>query len=505
MNRFILFANLFAIARVECPILIAPVNVRVRKSLSRSLALAGALALCLFGLAAPGLAVDNLEMYLDGQLLRGAPLTSTALLVQTGSVGRIDLRIPDAGGSTATVTLGVITPELQETNVNFVDVFSTEPLDLATFTTADLTLTRNGGANLIDGSVTISSLTTNSYRINDLNPLNAGVGFYELVLDASTVADRAGNAGSSRLTNRWTRTTGDAFPILSVISDTIIPEGAPFIFTAIATDADPTDVPAFSMTGAPVAASLNSATGQFSYHPDELAGPRTNLITITVADNGIPPRAASRSFQLVVRNTLPDFAISPGSTNVFAGESNALPLVLVSGVSLTNVILQLDIPPGQLQSVTLLPLVPDLLAAKLISPGDGRHELRLDFDPTQIQNGVRRVGELSFGTDSNQPSALVHLPLSSPVGRRFTGQLLTQAGVSGGHVVIVKDQAVLVPQQDGAIEIYGVPGKAYELESSATIPPLWSQVLQFSYTNVFRVPTSLPANGEHYYYRVIER
>jgi hypothetical protein len=397
------------------------------------------------------------------------------------------------------ITLAAITPELQETNVNFVDVFSTEPIDLATFTTADLTLTRSGGANLINGAVTITPLTTNSYRIGNLGPLNAGVGYYELILDAGTVADRAGNAGSGRLTNRWTRTTGNAFPVLTAISDTIIPEGALFTFTAQASDTDPTDALTFSMAGAPPGAQLDAQTGAFSYQPDELAGPRTNLITLTVTDNGIPQRSASRSFTLVVRNTLPDFAVTLGSTNVFAGESNVLPLVLVSGVSLTNVVLQLDIPPGHLQGVYLNPAVPDLLSAELLPLGGSRHELRLGFDPTRIQNGVRRVGELSFATESNQPSAFVRLPLSAPVGRRLTGQTLTQAGANGGRVVIVRDQPVLVALPGGELEVFGLPGTTYQLESTSVLPPVWTSVFQFPFTNTSRLPVPVPAEGALFY------
>ena len=56
------------------------------------------LAWWLFWLATTAFGADSLEMYLDGQLLRAAPETSTALLIETGSVGRIDLKIPDGGG-----------------------------------------------------------------------------------------------------------------------------------------------------------------------------------------------------------------------------------------------------------------------------------------------------------------------------------------------------------------------------------------------------------------------
>ena len=338
------------------------------------------------------------------------------------------------------------------------------------------------------------------YRIANLGTLNAGVGFYELVLDASGVSDRAGNVGSGRLTNRWTRTTGNAVPVLAGLPDAIVPEGALFTFTAQATDGDPNDLLTFSMTGAPAGAVLDPGTGRFSYHPDELAGPQTNLISVTVTDDGIPSRSDRRTFKLTVRDTLPDFDVTLGSTNVFAGESNTLPLVLVSGVSLTNVVVQLDLPPGHLRGVYLHPTVPDLLSADLVPLGGARHELRLGFDPTQIHNGVRRIGELSFGTEFSHPSALVRLPLSEALGQRLSGQILTRAGSEGGRVVIVREQPVLVPLAGGVLEVFGLPGTTYRLESADAIPaPVWASLGQFAYTNVFRLPVAVPGTGARFY------
>src|SRR4026208_2390581 len=68
--------------------------------------LPGVLALLLCWLPAAGPPAGELEMYLDGQLLRTAPNPSTELIVRTGSVGRIDLRIPD-GGSFLGVPAGI--------------------------------------------------------------------------------------------------------------------------------------------------------------------------------------------------------------------------------------------------------------------------------------------------------------------------------------------------------------------------------------------------------------
>ena len=64
-----------------------------------------------------------------------------------------------------------------------------------TFTTADLSLTDNGGPNLITSAVTISlvSGTTSTYEIGGLSGLTTAEGTYVLTVNASGIQDEAGN------------------------------------------------------------------------------------------------------------------------------------------------------------------------------------------------------------------------------------------------------------------------------------------------------------------------
>jgi len=58
-------------------------------------------------------------------------------------------------------------------------------------------------------------------------------------------------------------------------------------FTNTATDADG-DLLLFSLdSGAPTNATINSATGIFSWMPTEAQGSGTNLISVRVTDNGV--------------------------------------------------------------------------------------------------------------------------------------------------------------------------------------------------------------------------
>ena len=69
-----------------------------------------------------------------------------------------------------------VSPDPRATGVEAVDVVFSEPIDPATFTAADVTLTRNGGSNLINAGVTITALDGDTYRIGGLAGLTAASG-----------------------------------------------------------------------------------------------------------------------------------------------------------------------------------------------------------------------------------------------------------------------------------------------------------------------------------------
>jgi RHS repeat-associated protein len=80
-------------------------------------------------------------------------------------------------------------------------------------------------------------------------------------------------------------------PLLAAIGDKLIDEGQTLNFTAVATDADvPASPLAFSLDpGAPAGASINAATGRFTWTPTEAQGPGQYTITVRVTDNSSPP------------------------------------------------------------------------------------------------------------------------------------------------------------------------------------------------------------------------
>jgi len=84
----------------------------------------------------------------------------------------------------------------------------------------------------------------------------------------------------------------------------------------VATDVDwPRQTLTYALEpGAPVEASIDPASGWFSWTPGLAAASTTNVATVTVTDHGSPPLTASQSFTLIVRSELHAAITSNGET-----------------------------------------------------------------------------------------------------------------------------------------------------------------------------------------------
>ena len=90
-------------------------------------------------------------------------------------------------------------------------------------------------------------------------------------------------------------------PVLDPIGDKVVDELTLLSFTATATDPDLTDILTFSLDpGAPIGASINPVTGQFTWTPTEIQGPGIYPVTVRVTDDGIPPLDDFETFNITV-------------------------------------------------------------------------------------------------------------------------------------------------------------------------------------------------------------
>jgi hypothetical protein len=96
-------------------------------------------------------------------------------------------------------------------------------------------------------------------------------------------------------------------PGLTAISDKFVHLGQTVQFTATATDAQSAyQSLTFSLSNAPVGASINATSGAFQWTATNVIAPGTNLITVRVTDNGTPPMSDAKNFSIFI-SSLPQF------------------------------------------------------------------------------------------------------------------------------------------------------------------------------------------------------
>ena len=166
--------------------------------------------------------------------------------------------VVDTTGPTATIV--AVSPDPRNTAVSTVDVTFSEPIDLKTFTSAAVSLTRSGVAVLTGLTTSLVSGTT--YRISGLGNFTTTAGTYVLKVDATKVKDLAGNAGVGTTSDTWVMDkTGPTATVVAVSPD----PRSTAVFTVDVTFSEPIDLKTFtsaavSLTRSGVAVALTGLT-----------------------------------------------------------------------------------------------------------------------------------------------------------------------------------------------------------------------------------------------------
>jgi hypothetical protein len=120
----------------------------------------------------------------------------------TSTMGGYSLRLdptPDI------VNIVDVSPDPRYTSVSSIDFEFSEAINLATLTTADFGLTKDGNLVPLSGNETISHVTGFVYRIDGLSEETDAAGLYELSITGNGITDPAGNPGSGIHSESWTR------------------------------------------------------------------------------------------------------------------------------------------------------------------------------------------------------------------------------------------------------------------------------------------------------------
>jgi hypothetical protein len=162
-----------------------------------------------------------------------------------------------------------------------------------------------GFSNRISASVSGGGVTVNSITYNDPT---------HLTLNLSVAANATGGARTVSVSNPDGQAVTSASPILNIIgatnhppvltaqSDRTVHAGSTLYVTNSATDPDdPPNTLTYSLgASSPATATINPATGLFTWTPDDSFVNTTNPATVQVTDNGSPPLSDSKSFNILV-------------------------------------------------------------------------------------------------------------------------------------------------------------------------------------------------------------
>lgn len=119
-------------------------------------------------------------------------------------------------------------------------------------------------------------------------------------------------------------------PVLNSIGDKSSAEETQLTFAVTATDVDfPANILSFSLgSGTPAGATIDLATGVFTWTPSEAQGPGVYSITVIATDNGFPALSHSETITITVNEVnRPPQMILPGSQTV--QEGNRLAFIVI--------------------------------------------------------------------------------------------------------------------------------------------------------------------------------
>jgi hypothetical protein len=248
--------------------------------------------------------------------------------------------------------LASITPNPRTTAVSSESVTFNKPINLATLNANDVSLSLNGGSNLITGAVTFTlvSGTTSTYQIGGLDALTADLGTYTLAVDMSQVQDRAGNVGSGISSVSWTMVSGLIIDTTTTVQSSEDPSkfGDSVTFTATVSPAQrsgtPTGSVQFSIDGSPFGAPLALQNGIATLTTSSLAVGGHTVSALYTSDTGqFNPSAGSLSGNQTVTTADTTSAVTTSSSSSTYGQS------LVFTATVAPVTSGLPTPTGTLQ------------------------------------------------------------------------------------------------------------------------------------------------------------
>jgi Putative Ig domain len=269
------------------------------------------------------------------------------------------------------------------------------------------------------------------------------------------------------------------------------------------------DIPANQMSfrlgaAAPAGARINTNSGVFSWTPIKAQAASSNLVTVIVTDDGVPPLSATNSFSVFVGDFL---EVSLGSTALLAGHTGSVPVKMDSSTGVTNLTFLLRAPEDRLTDFVLQLLAPEVSSGSVSPYAPNLSLVTLNASDAQPLNGTKTLADLQFASISNQISAFVPLTLQGVTAVQANGTAVPRIIANNGRVVVIGAasllEALVQTNSQRTLILYGIPQTGYTLESTTNLSN-WQIEWQGSLTDLFQVFDGLSSTNSPIFYRARE-
>ncbi|MDB6066648.1 MAG: hypothetical protein JWR26_2856 [Pedosphaera sp.] len=198
--------------------------------------------------------------------------------------------------------------------------------------------------------------------------------------------------------------------------------------------------------------------------------------------------------------------LAVGSTVVLVGTTGSVSVALSTLATVTNVQVAVDFPQNLLTNWSVQPL-PPFTGTASVSNGN---RLYLTFSPTNGQNidNTQLLGQISFASATNQPSAFLPLPVAGATAPMLDGSTYTPYLTAVNGEVVVLNKRSLLRQTPGtnnqeSLTLYGLSGTNYTIESATNlIPPInWQPAYVLTPSNFIAVTPALATTNPAMFFR----
>jgi subtilase family serine protease len=282
----------------------------------------------------------------------------------------------------------------------------------------------------------------------------------------------------------YTLVSTNSPPVVQLLTNAL---AAPDVLLSLRVKAsDPNQDPlTFSLApGAPAGATIGVTNGAFRWRPTRAFAETTNLITVQIADDGLPPLSTNTSFWVAVSDYLD---LTLGATNVEGGQSSSIPIFLASNAGVTNLVFTVQIPEHVLNDLSVAAIAPHVAGATLVDQVTNV-VITLTTAPGQSLLGTQLVSRLSFRAAAIGKSGFVPLPVINSTALKPSGMSYVNYVLTPGAVAVVQDapllEALESEDQSRSLMLYGKLGTNYQVQFSTSLLPVgWQPLLYYTQTN----------------------